>query len=82
MYLPKEVPDDEAIKGIPIGPPSLESLGLPTEVEVRVHNQLFHRRIFTARDARLRRVEIHAAIRAALKVDTERVYQVYMNDAT
>lgn len=80
MYLPNDVPEEQAVKGIPIGPPSLEPLGLPVAFDVALHNQLFHRKLFTPRDVRLRRRDVMSAIQAALKVDTERIVQLYVSD--
>lgn len=69
VLLPDDVPDSEAFRGLPIGPPPLELLDLPFAIEVRLHNELFNRRIFTARDARARVHEISAAIASACRLD-------------
>lgn len=75
--LPDGVPDARAKVGVPIGPPSLEDLGLPKELEVRLHNQLYQRRIFTERDARQRMQDVHSALMAALRVDAHRILAIY-----
>ena len=75
--LPLPAPDSDAEWGIPIGPPPLTSLGLPGEVEVALHNQLFERGILTERDAKRGRLEIESALRAALRVDAGRVFDLY-----
>lgn len=79
VKLPEGIPDSDAPLGIPIGPPSLESLGLPEEIEIALHNQLAARRIFTARDVKIHRAEVSAAIQGALKLDTERIYTLYLS---
>jgi len=82
VSLPDGMPDNDASMGIPIGPPSLEPLGLPEEVEVRIHNQLFHRRLFTLRDIKMRRRDVFGALQAALKVDTQSIVNLYMEEAS
>lgn len=79
VKLPEGIPDSDAPLGIPIGPPSLEALGLPEEIEVALHNQLAARRIFTAKDIKARRADVLAAIQGALRLDTEKVYELYLN---
>jgi hypothetical protein len=71
--LPDDLPDSDAEVGLPLGPPPLAALGLAIDVEVRLHNQLFHRRIFTEADARRRSGDVLLAITAAFKVDVKRV---------
>ncbi len=66
-----------ASMGIPVGPPDLSSLGLPEEVSIRLHNQLFHRGLFTRANLRGRGQEIFAAIQAAYKVDSAAVTTLY-----
>ena len=78
VNLPDNAPDSHASKGIPIGPPSLSSLNLPVDIEVRLHNELFNRGILTAKDARRRQVEIFAALQSALRVDTTRIQNLYL----
>lgn len=75
--LPPGVPDARAPAGVPIGPPSLEALGLPKEIEIRLHNQLYERGIFSERDARQRLQDIHSALMAALRVDAHRILAIY-----
>lgn len=75
--IPDDAPDYEAEIGLPAGPPSLESLELPLDIEVRLHNQLFARRLFTREDLRNRESEISAALMAALKVDAVSIRALY-----
>lgn len=77
VLLPDDVPDEEAYRGLPIGPPPLEALGLPFEIEVRLHNELYNRRIFTERDARSRAHEISAAIASACRLDAMTVQALF-----
>ena len=78
VLLPNGTGEDDAARGLPLGPPSLESLGLPQDIEVRLHNELFARRLFTGKDVRKRRIDVFGALQAALKVDIEKVVQIYL----
>lgn len=77
VLLPEGELNINAHMGIPVGPPSLVTLGLPLDVEVRLNNELFYRGILTAQDATRRRPEIVAAIQSAFKVDAEKVVVLY-----
>lgn len=66
-----------ASMGIPVGPPDISSLNLPLDIDVRLHNQLFHRGLFTRADLRGRGQEIFAAVQAAYKVDAAAVTALY-----
>lgn len=63
--------------GIPVGPPDVSELGLPFDVSVRLHNQLFNRGLFTKRDLHRRGQEVFAAIQAAYRVDSQAVTALY-----
>lgn len=82
VQLPDGVPDSDAKLGLPLGPPPLASLGLPKETEIRLHNQLFDRRIFTAKDAKRRRQDVFAALQNAFSVDAGRVIDLYLESAS
>jgi hypothetical protein len=75
--LPEDMPDTHASMGLPLGPPSLATLELPLDAEVRLHNQLYARGIFTYDQAKAARQEIFAALQAAFKTDTDAVVQLY-----
>lgn len=75
--LPEGVPDSEAVVGVPLGPPPLSALGLPLDVEVRLHNELFSRGIFNERQASTRLGEVIAAVQAAYRVDAHRVLAIF-----
>lgn len=77
VLLPEDAPDADAPKGFIVGPPDLSELDLPRSTMVRLHNELFHRRLLTAEDARLRRPEFVAALSSAFKVDAGRVADLY-----
>jgi hypothetical protein len=77
VWLPEGVPDSEAAKGVRIGPPDLASLGLPVPVEVRLNNELFHRRLFRVGDAKGRRQDVIGALMAALSLDAGRIVDLY-----
>ena len=77
--LPEDALDSDASLGLAVGPPSLEDLGLPEDVEVRLHNQLYHRRIFSMKEAMTRKLDIQGAIQAVLKLDIFKVCEIYRN---
>jgi hypothetical protein len=77
VLLPDDAPDEHAEYGIIVGPPPLDELNLPTEVAVRLNNQLFDRGLFTWREVRQRREELLAVWQAVLRVDVGRLHDVY-----
>lgn len=79
VWLPEGVPDHDAHLGIPIGPPSLDALDLPLRVAVRMHNELYARRLFTGQDVRRNPEAIAQAVRAAYKVDTADILNLYLS---
>lgn len=78
VLLPDGAPDADAPLGLPLGPPSLAALGLPEELEVRLHNALAARRLFTAQDARRRQNELVGAWQAALRVDARKLLDCFI----
>lgn len=76
--IPNDAPDHHATMGIFIGPPSLEKLNLPLEIEVRINNALFDRGIITQRDVERKPNEVNAAIQSALKIDAQAVAALYI----
>lgn len=78
--LPDGAIDAEASRGVPLGPPSLATLGLPLDVEVRLHNQLHAREIWGPREAGKRIADVRAALEAALKVDVQTILAIYADD--
>lgn len=75
--IPDKAPDKDAEKGIEAGPPELD-LDMPVSVAVRLHNELYHRGIFSYRDAKERRHDVVAALQAAYKVDAGIVVDQYL----
>ena len=79
VSLPEGVPDSDASMGIPVGPPPLESLGLPEDIEIALHNQLFHRGLLTAKDLKKRRGEIISALIHSLSVTGRAILALYLD---
>lgn len=77
VWLPEDVPDSDASLGLPMGPPSLEGLGLPLELEVRLHNNLVAAGLLTWADVKRNRTGVVSAIRATLSPTTEQVLTLY-----
>jgi hypothetical protein len=81
VMLPDDLSDSRASEGLHIGPPSLESLGLPQEIEVRLHNALHDRQLLTPSDVKARRRDVQGALSAAFRLDVSRVIELYLNGA-
>lgn len=77
VILPDDVPDTDGYMGIPIGPPSLDSLDLPPETQTRIHNELFYRGLYSVKDVASRPSDVVAALMSALKVDAEIIKRAY-----
>ena len=82
VLLPDSASDLEAEMGIPLGPPSLEALGLPIELERRLHQELVLRGLFTYNDVLKRSNDLKGAWQAALGVDVSRLMSLYAGDGT
>lgn len=78
VLVPDDCPEDMYPAGIPVGPPDLAPLGLPPEIEVRLHNQLHSRGIFTPRDALRRPADLQGALQGALKLDIQALQRLYV----
>lgn len=63
--------------GVIVGPPDLSKLGLPYELEVRLHNELFNRGLITIPDVRRNMQSLQGALQAALRVDVQTIVQAY-----
>lgn len=81
MLVPEGAPQNTWGAGIVVGPPDLTDLGLSEEVTTRLHNELFARGIIRRDDARFHRAEVHAALQSALRIDAERIVQLYEEQA-
>lgn len=77
VQIPDDAPDEHAMYGIIVGPPDLMTLGLPTEIEVRLNNQLFNRGLIRRRDARKDRGGLLGALMSVLKVDSQKILELY-----
>lgn len=73
------LPEGETLteRGMIIGPPLLDELGLPRKTMVALHNELYRRKIFTFEDAKRRRDEIGAALVVVFKASAENIIGVY-----
>lgn len=76
--LPDNEPDSRASLGIPAGPPPLERLRLPLEIEIRLHNELHDRGMFAQSDLARRGDELRAAVQAALRLDVQKLQECYV----
>ena len=77
VLVPTESSEAEAHLGIPIGPPPLDGLALPEPYATRLHNELFHRRIFSAKQARRHASDISSAIRQVFAIDVQEIIAQY-----
>lgn len=77
VLLPDRLPDDAAPMGLPLGPQSLESLGLPIEIEVALHNALFDRRVWDYGTAVRNTRSVESAIRAVYRLSVHGVLDAY-----
>lgn len=79
--IPEGQPDETAPMGIPVGPVSLESLRLPLDFEVRLHNAFVASGLLTERDVRRRIPDVMSAIRSVLRVSAHDIIQLYEREA-
>jgi hypothetical protein len=77
VSLPDDVPDVEAEFGNALGPPLLDSLHLPHDMMVKLHNFLFDMNIYTAKQAQMNRQHITSAIQRICGLHTESIIQLY-----
>lgn len=75
----KDEPDSAARTGIPVGPIGLDDLGLPLPFEVKLHNELHDRRIFTYADVSARGgiEKVAQALRQAIKLGAHEIAEHY-----
>jgi hypothetical protein len=79
VRIPDDAPLEHAKWGVRVGPPELDGLGLPLELQVRLHNELWARGLLTYGDIRQRRGEVASALREALKLGVGQLEGVYWN---
>jgi hypothetical protein len=77
VLVPDGAPPETWQRGIFLGPPDLDSLGLSEEVTTRLHNELFNRGIMTAADANTRRLDVQSALQYAMRVDAQSIINLY-----
>lgn len=77
VLLPETAGDWEAPQGVPVGPPDSSKLGLPDEIAVRLHNELYARRLFRLQDVGGRMQDINSALISALRVDAQVIAGLY-----
>lgn len=82
VQIPDRAPDSDASMGIVVGPPSLESLELPEEFEIRLHNALYARNLFREGDVRRRRPEVVGALMVAFRLTAGRIVELYSSQAS
>jgi hypothetical protein len=75
--LPLEAPLSHASRGVRWGPPDLSPLGLPPQIAVRLHNELFARNLFTYRDVRANMNEVVSAVMHTFAVDAQMIASIY-----
>jgi|TARA_Y100000310_G_scaffold15622_1_gene15676 hypothetical protein len=76
VELPEEY-QDMPESGVVIGPPDLSVLELPIEYEVKLNNQLFDRKLFKLVDVRRRPDDIASALKAVLRLDVQKITNLY-----
>lgn len=77
VVVPDGAPENTWKYGIVVGPPDLSELGLPYDIEVRLHNELHNRGLIKLADASRGPQNLQGAIMAALRVDVQRLLQIY-----
>jgi len=71
-------PDENAPMGIFVGPPDIvDELGLPEEVAVLLHNELFARKLYTMKDITRQPNQLFAALQRAFNVSVQKIMSLY-----
>lgn len=77
VLLPERAKNTDAARGIPIGPPDLSDGGWPLEFEVRLHNELFDRRLWSKKELSQRPNELIAVLQSVFNVDVTSLTNIY-----
>ena len=78
VLIPDDAPASHAAMGIPVGPPPIHFPdGLMARIAIRLHNELYHRGIYTEADARARITDVGQALRTALHYGAAEVADLY-----
>ncbi len=76
--LPEGVPDSEADKGVPIGPPDVvDELGLPDPFATRLHNALFQHGLWNVNIVRNKPKILFSILQQTLKVDVQLLMEAF-----
>jgi hypothetical protein len=76
--LPDDVPDAEAEKGIPIGPPDVvEELGLPEPFATNLHNALFDHKMWNIHVVRKNPKLLFGILQRIIRVDVHKLMEAY-----
>lgn len=76
--LPEGVPDSEADKGVPIGPPDVvDELGLPDVFATRLHNALFKHELWNVNIVRGKPKILFSILQQTLKVDVQLIMEAF-----
>lgn len=80
VKLPHGVPEAEAEKGVPVGPPDVvDELGLPEPFATRLHNMLFKHQLWTINEVRKKPKILFNALQVAMKTDINILMAAYMD---
>lgn len=80
VKLPHGVPESEAEKGVPVGPPDVvDELGLPEPFATRLHNMLFKHQLWTINEVRKKPKTLFNALQVAMKTDVNGLMAAYMD---
>lgn len=63
--------------GMIVGPQPLDELELPMDYMIRLHNELYNRKLLTYDDVRRRPQDVQAALGAAAKIDVQTIQSLY-----
>lgn len=80
VIMPDNAQDDHIEFGIFVGPPLLTALSLPRDVEVKLHNELYARGLFTKQDVIKRRNDVIGALQSALAIHVEKIVELYKEE--
>ena len=78
--VPEDVRDEDAHMGIIVGPPQdiVDILNAPEPYATILHNQLFDRGLFSAKDVQRRTLELDGAVHVAFGSFTSALYETYI----
>ena len=78
MYLVMVGDDGNISSGTIIGPPDVvDLLELPEETAIRLHNELFRRKLFSYKDVSKHPLEIQGALQKVLRLDAATITTAY-----